>query len=41
MIFWMASAVGLAIAYLLGSTPAGYLAGTEPRLGQAGPEMKI
>ena len=27
MIFWIASAVGLAIAYLLGSTPTGYLAG--------------
>ena len=27
MVFWMASAVGLAIAYLLGSTPTGYLAG--------------
>lgn len=27
MLFWMASAVGLAIAYLLGSTPSGYLAG--------------
>jgi len=27
MMFWMASAVGLAIAYLLGSTPTGYLAG--------------
>ncbi|BCM19630.1 glycerol-3-phosphate 1-O-acyltransferase PlsY [Mesorhizobium sp. J8] len=27
MIFWIASAVGLAIAYLLGSTPSGYLAG--------------
>jgi glycerol-3-phosphate acyltransferase PlsY len=25
--FWIASAVGLAIAYLLGSTPTGYLAG--------------
>jgi acyl phosphate:glycerol-3-phosphate acyltransferase len=27
MVFWLASAVGLAIAYLLGSTPTGYLAG--------------
>jgi len=27
MIFWMASPVGLAIAYLFGSTPTGYLAG--------------
>jgi acyl phosphate:glycerol-3-phosphate acyltransferase len=27
MVFWMASAVGLGIAYLLGSTPTGYLAG--------------
>ncbi len=27
MIFWIASAVGLVIAYLLGSTPTGYLAG--------------
>src|SRR5579871_1028567 len=27
MIFWIASAVGLAVAYLLGSTPTGYLAG--------------
>jgi glycerol-3-phosphate acyltransferase PlsY len=27
MIFWMMSAVGLAIAYLFGSTPTGYLAG--------------
>ena len=27
MVFWMASAVGLAIAYLFGSTPTGYLAG--------------
>jgi glycerol-3-phosphate acyltransferase PlsY len=27
MIFWIASAVGLAIAYLLGSMPTGYLAG--------------
>lgn len=27
MIFWMASVVGLAIAYLLGSMPTGYLAG--------------
>ena len=27
MVFWIASAVGLAIAYLLGSTPTGYLAG--------------
>ncbi len=27
MDFWMASAVGLAIAYLFGSTPTGYLAG--------------
>lgn len=27
MTFWMASAVGLAIVYLFGSTPAGYLAG--------------
>src|SRR5262250_953949 len=26
MVFWIASAVGLAIAYLLGSTPTGYLA---------------
>src|ERR1700759_1678072 len=25
--FWIASAVGLAVAYLLGSTPTGYLAG--------------
>ena len=27
MVFWMASGVGLAIAYLFGSTPTGYLAG--------------
>lgn len=27
MIFWIASAVGLAVAYLLGATPTGYLAG--------------
>ena len=27
MVFWIASTVGLAIAYLLGSTPTGYLAG--------------
>ena len=27
MVFWIASAVGLAFAYLLGSAPAGYLAG--------------
>src|SRR5882757_3700472 len=27
MIFWIASVVGLAIAYLFGSTPTGYLAG--------------
>lgn len=27
MVFWMASAVGLAIAYLFGSAPTGYLAG--------------
>jgi glycerol-3-phosphate acyltransferase PlsY len=27
MIFWIASAVGLVIAYLLGSIPSGYLAG--------------
>jgi len=27
MVFWIASAVGLLIAYLLGSTPTGYLAG--------------
>src|SRR5215467_4581734 len=27
MAFWIAGAVGLTIAYLLGSTPAGYLAG--------------
>ncbi len=27
MVFWIAGAVGLAIAYLLGSTPTGYLAG--------------
>lgn len=27
MAFWMASALGLVIAYLLGSTPTGYLAG--------------
>jgi glycerol-3-phosphate acyltransferase PlsY len=27
MVFWIASAVGSAIAYLLGSTPTGYLAG--------------
>jgi len=27
MVFWMASAAGLAIAYLFGSTPTGYLAG--------------
>jgi acyl phosphate:glycerol-3-phosphate acyltransferase len=27
MLFWIASAVGLVIAYLLGSTPTGYLAG--------------
>lgn len=27
MVFWIASVVGLAIAYLVGSTPTGYLAG--------------
>ncbi|WP_217570943.1 glycerol-3-phosphate 1-O-acyltransferase PlsY [Mesorhizobium sp. GbtcB19] len=27
MLFWIANAIGLAIAYLLGSTPSGYLAG--------------
>lgn len=27
MVFWIASAAGLAVAYLLGSTPTGYLAG--------------
>src|SRR5215469_2050593 len=27
MVFWTASVVGLAIAYLFGSTPTGYLAG--------------
>jgi len=27
MVFWIAGAVGFAIAYLLGSTPSGYLAG--------------
>ena len=27
MVFWVASGVGLAIAYLLGSTPTAYLAG--------------
>src|SRR3981189_3175553 len=27
MVFWIASVVGLAIAYLFGSTPKGYLAG--------------
>jgi len=27
MVFWIASAAGLAIAYLFGSTPTGYLAG--------------
>src|SRR5450755_3631108 len=27
MAFWLASAVGLAIAYLFGATPTGYLAG--------------
>lgn len=27
MLFWIASAVGLAISYLFGSTPTGYLAG--------------
>lgn len=27
MIFWMASALAVAVAYLLGSTPTGYLAG--------------
>jgi acyl phosphate:glycerol-3-phosphate acyltransferase len=27
MVFWIASAAGLGIAYLLGSTPTGYLAG--------------
>lgn len=27
MVFWIAGTVGLAIAYLLGSTPTGYLAG--------------
>ncbi|RAZ88623.1 acyl-phosphate--glycerol-3-phosphate O-acyltransferase [Mesorhizobium hawassense] len=27
MVFWIAGAVGLAIAYLLGSVPSGYLAG--------------
>ena len=27
MVFWIASVTGLAIAYLFGSTPTGYLAG--------------
>src|SRR5258708_24204091 len=27
MVFWIASVIGLAIAYLFGSTPTGYLAG--------------
>ena len=27
MVFWIASLIGLAIAYLFGSTPTGYLAG--------------
>jgi acyl phosphate:glycerol-3-phosphate acyltransferase len=27
MVFWIASAIGLAVAYLFGSTPTGYLAG--------------
>jgi glycerol-3-phosphate acyltransferase PlsY len=27
VVFWIASAVGLGIAYLFGSTPTGYLAG--------------
>ena len=27
MVFWIANAIGLAVAYLLGSTPTGYLAG--------------
>jgi glycerol-3-phosphate acyltransferase PlsY len=27
MVFWVASAAGLAVAYLLGATPSGYLAG--------------
>jgi glycerol-3-phosphate acyltransferase PlsY len=27
MVLWIASAIGLVIAYLLGSTPTGYLAG--------------
>ena len=27
MVLWIASAVGLVIAYLLGSSPTGYLAG--------------
>jgi acyl phosphate:glycerol-3-phosphate acyltransferase len=27
VVFWMASVIGLAVAYLLGSTPTGYLAG--------------
>ena len=27
MAFWLASAVGLVVAYLLGATPTGYLAG--------------
>ena len=27
MVFWMASVAGLAIAYLFGATPTGYLAG--------------
>jgi glycerol-3-phosphate acyltransferase PlsY len=27
MIFWMAGVAGLAVAYLLGSVPTGYLAG--------------
>src|SRR5689334_6857892 len=27
MVFWTASGVGLAIAYLLGATPSGFLAG--------------
>ena len=27
MVFWIASLVGLGVAYLLGATPTGYLAG--------------
>jgi len=27
MVFWIASGIGLAVAYLFGSTPTGYLAG--------------